>query len=114
MLILVTNGGLKLVDGSAPYLGYTIDNFPGINIADLSDNELFSFAKITANPDPEEVGPPVFMITNSSLTSQARIYTNKIGFYEDDGRGYLTTGYFSFSKLVGNYYYGYPVIIQSL
>jgi hypothetical protein len=101
-----TNGGLKYVDGFAPFQGYTTDNFPGMNIIDLNDNILFSFAKVTANPDPEESGNPMFLITGLDYATQARLETTKLTFYTA-ASGYGATGNMTFSKLAGNYSYGY-------
>ena len=100
------NGGLKYVDGYAPFQGYTTDNFPGMNIIDLNDNILFSFAKVTANPDPEESGNPMFLITGLDYATQARLETTKLTFYTT-ASGYEATGNMIFSKLAGNYSNGY-------
>jgi len=79
----------------------------GINIADFNDNRLFSFAKITSSPDPEEEGPPIFLITNPSITAQARMFTSGISFVATDANNYTAVGSLKFFKLTGNYYDGY-------
>jgi hypothetical protein len=77
-----------------------------MNIIDLNDNILFSFAKVTENPDPEESGNPMFLITGLDYATQARLETTKLTFYTT-ASGYGATGNMTFSKLAGNYSNGY-------